>query len=287
MKKALIISAVILLGLAGAFPAQVLADDYVGRESCHAANVDSLHGTDHAGVVRFVNATRPLNSDELPSPNVVGEFGWANVGRGKADFVVLLDFSERGFFNRLWIYRCGTAGELNIQEIESWEMGNLKKMFRDLNGDGEDELIIPTNLPENGAWSPLVNMPTWPVVYRLENRRYIEASHDFPNYYDDEVLPELDKGIRKAQAKIAQEPFQQKTVALLEMERNKILRVLGRDPTAGLNQAYQWMNSDDPQVLQCAIATFADIGGHEQELRAAKQALKPAIQRELADRHGG
>jgi hypothetical protein len=71
------------------------------------------------------------------------------------------------------------------------------------------------------------------------------------------------------------------------MERDKILRVLGRDPAAGLRQAYQWMNSDDPQVLQCAIATFADIGGHERELRAANQALKPAIQRELAVHKGG
>jgi hypothetical protein len=268
-----------------AFPARVLADDYIGRVPCNAANVDGLRNADHAAVVRFVNATRPQASAEIPSPNVVGEFGWANVGGGKSDFVVLLDFSERGFFNRLWIYHCGSAGDLNIQEIEGWEMGGFNKMVRDFNGDGKDELIIRTQLSSD--WRPTSEMPAWPAVYRLENGEYVEASRDFPNYYDEKVLPELDKGILEAEARIPREPFQQETVAVLEMERNKILRVLGRDPAAGLNQAYQWMNSDDPQLMQCAIATFADIGGHEKEARELQQALPDAIKRKIESRGGG
>lgn len=54
------------------------------------------------------------------------------------------------------------------------------------------------------------------------------------------------------------------------MERDKILRVLGRDPTAGLNQAYQWLNSDDPYLLQDAEVTFKEVGGHEAEMRTAQ-----------------
>jgi len=70
------------------------------------------------------------------------------------------------------------------------------------------------------------------------------------------------------------------------MERDKILRTLGRDPTAGLQQAYQWMNSDDPRLLQAAGATFQDIGGHEQEKHAASEAWMRALDREKAARKG-
>jgi hypothetical protein len=166
-------------------------------------------------------------------------------------------------------------------------MGNLKTMVRDLDSDGRDELIIPTELGPEGSWSPLMAMPVWPTVYLLKNGRYIEASHEFPEFYDKRVLPSIGRQILPAKARTVQEPFQQRTVAVLEMERDKILRVLGRDPAAGLRQAYQWMNSDDPQVLQCAIATFTDIGGHEKEVRVAQQALPAAIQHEVATRAGG
>jgi hypothetical protein len=71
------------------------------------------------------------------------------------------------------------------------------------------------------------------------------------------------------------------------LEKDKLLRMLGRDPTAGLQDAYQWMGSGSSQLVQCAIATFADIGGHEKELSAANQALKPAIQHEIQSRKGG
>jgi DNA-directed RNA polymerase specialized sigma subunit len=130
-------------------------------------------------------------------------------------------------------------------------------------------------------------MPAWPAVYRLKNGKYVEASRDFPSFYISEVLPQLNQQIHEAEARISREPFQQETVAVLEMEKNKILRVLGRDSSAGLQQAYEWMYSDDTQVLQCAIATFADIGGHETELRIARQALPAAELHQMESHKGG
>ncbi len=41
------------------------------------------------------------------------------------------------------------------------------------------------------------------------------------------------------------------------------------------------MNSDNPEVLQCAIVTFKDIGGHEREANAAEASYKRA----LCERH--
>ena len=54
------------------------------------------------------------------------------------------------------------------------------------------------------------------------------------------------------------------------MCRDKILRVLGRDPNAGLAQAREWMTSPDPVMVDNARVVFQDIGGHDEDARAAK-----------------
>ena len=64
------------------------------------------------------------------------------------------------------------------------------------------------------------------------------------------------------------------------MERFKILRVLGRDPTAGLKEAYGWMKSNDPDLLQDAAVTFSEIDGDEADARAADEARSRARCRE-------
>ena len=60
------------------------------------------------------------------------------------------------------------------------------------------------------------------------------------------------------------------------MCRDKILRVIGRDPAAGLAQAREWMTSPDPALVDNARIVFQDTGGHDEDVRAAKLALKRA-----------
>lgn len=300
------VSSSILIVLAFSFSAEVFAGDVrycVGRVPWSQANVDALRGADIAAVARFVNATRPRISVEI-TPNQVVDFGWAKVGGGKSDLVVALDISGRGFYT-LWVYSRDNAGNLAIQEIRGWKMRDgLKEMLRDLNGDGEDELIIPTAVGQGGAWTPTTAELWWPAIYRPENgryvesvsglpgvrpgphsvelsTRYVEASRDFPNYYDSEILPNVDRTISEMRQKAAEGGGNPGALAHPMALRDKILRVLGRQSAAGLNEAYQWMNSDDPQVLQCAIATFYDIGGHEEELRVAQQRLPGVIKRAI------
>jgi hypothetical protein len=62
-------------------------------------------------------------------------------------------------------------------------------------------------------------------------------------------------------------------LAALIMSRDKVLRFLGRDPTAGLAQAREWMASSDPVMVDNARIVFIDIGGHEEDVRATKLAL--------------
>ena len=258
-------------------PRSAAAPEHSGSE---VNRRNALSDSEKIKIAKFVNANRPHDVMEILPVNVV-DFGRASVGGGKSDFLVLFDFSERGYSNRLWVYSRDGAGALKIQEIEGWKMGPLKQMVQDLNGDGTDELIIPMSLG-GGSWTPTPATPVWTAIYRLENGRYVDDSRDFANYYDAEVLPQLDKAITAAKSQGYADG-----AAMDILEKNKILRVLGRDPVAGLSQAYQWMNSDNPILLQCAVATFGDIGGHDKEVRALRQALPAAIKHEIEARKGG
>jgi hypothetical protein len=91
-----------------------------------------------------------------------------------------------------------------------------------------------------------------------------KASRDFPKFYDNEVLPDLDREISKEQGDDDQE-----TASTRIMAKDKILRVLGRNPVAGVDHAREWMNSDNMHVVLDAVRTFQDIGGHEEDERAA------------------
>lgn len=299
MRRILLLAVLIL-----AFSVPARADRVcVGRVPWSKANVAALHGADLAAVAKFVNATRPATflTNQI-MPDQVAGFAWAKVGGGKSDLVVAIDYAGRGFY-RLWVYSHGSADSLAIQELEGWKpTGGLKGMLGDLNGDGVDELIIPTAVGQGGVWTPTTAAPLWPAVYRPQNgkyvepicgfpglrsgsvqlsTRYVEASRDFPNFYDTKVLPNLDRTISMLQRKAAEDDGNPDALAHFIVERDKILRVLGRDPVAGLNHAYRWMNSDDPQVLQCAIATLYDIGGHEKELREARQRKPGVIKRAI------
>ena len=140
----------------------------------------------------------------------------------------------------------------------------------------------------------------WPKVYRVRNGKYVQASRDFPGFNDREVLPGLDEAIEEVRRKLAVQPepelpsagdpqflqhraeacFPQRRLASVEMTRDKVLRVLGRDATAGLSKAREWVANADPCLLGDAVVVLRDIGGHKDELRAAEEAQRSAMERE-------
>ena len=182
-----------------------------------------------------------------------------------------MDVNGRKFFNALEILQHHRSGKFSYQELRGWMIQNLGAVIRDLNGDGQDELIIPTVLIQYTTAETF----TWPVVYKLKNSGYVRASRDFPRFYEDQILPRLEAQIRDYQAKPGQ--GNQDTAAALTLEKDRILRMLGRDPTAGLNHAYRWMNTDDPYLLLAATVTFSDITGHKQEAKAARAGYERAL----------
>ena len=128
----------------------------------------------------------------------------------------------------------------------------------------------------------------------MRDEQYVEASRDFPAFYDKTVFPLIEKAMAKAQQDIKDFAAQKakpgpnfdpnddswqlptRTLAGVIMCRDKILRVLGRDPNAGLAQAREWMASPDPVLVDNARVVFKDIGGHDDDVHGAEVAIERA-----------
>jgi hypothetical protein len=244
-------------------------------------NLPSLRSLDKAAVARFINDNTTYSPVPL-KPRDIGEFTWADLaGDGRYELVTTIDVNGRAFFDALVVFWRNISGTVTYQEIRDRGIDNLDTVIKDLTGDGRDELVIPTVLIEYSTADTF----TWPAIYKLQGEHYVDASKDFATYYEKEVLPDLNAKIDDPNAQTFGTLSSEETRAVLTMERAKILRVIGRDPKAGLKQAYQWMNSEDPRLLQDAAATFQEIGGHPSELRTAREAYDRAVARERAAAH--
>ncbi len=139
--------------------------------------------------------------------------------------------------------------------LEGWkDRPYIPKVIQDLNGDGKDELVIPVQLG-SGLYGA-APVAIWPKVYRLQNGKYVEASRDFAKFYDTQVLPELNSEIadfregaaREAQSEPGARMINRGQKMMLDtaiITRDKILRVIGRDPKAGEQQAREWVTGPE------------------------------------------
>lgn len=280
MKKTFIAVVVLILG-----SVQVVLGADIAEMDWTQSNIDALRSFDKDAVVRLVNQVAG-NEDpgDAATRDNIGEIAWADLaGDGRVELLVTVAGS-RAFYNSLAVYMQDSSGKVSHhQQLTGWMISDLDKVVRDLDGDRHKELVIPIQFPPGAYWGAKP-MAGWPVVYRLQNGKYVEASRDFPNFYDDEVLPQLQDQIARTHKQIATRLRGEAHVAVLEMSRDKILRMLGRDPTAGLAKAREWADSGSPDLVGDAIAVLRDIGGHEDELRAAELTGQRAMAAEKSAR---
>jgi|SRR5579862_246969 len=264
------------------------------------SNVAILRSATVADVEKLVCGSEP------PCWANVDQFEWTDLeGNGKYSLVCVWD--ARGKVQTISIFQRAASGRIGQQSIDLEGYGheeNLTDAIRDLNGDGRKELIIDTGFGEGRdmAETPLTQ---WPMVYRLQNGQYVEASREFPRFYDKEVLPPLEKQIVELREKLASEavatasgeavmkeyriepdiashttPAQAQAVkdsehlAVLQSLRNHILLALGRRLTAEEEEEpREWLKSSNGTLVWYAEEAFEEMGDHAPEVQEAKQAL--------------
>ena len=221
------------------------------------------------------------------------EFTWADLaGDRRYNLVIVWGAMGSGEWNEMWIYSRSPSGKLSLQCIDGGGIG-LNSIW-DINGDGKDELVVPQGWGAGADYAagPLL---IWYRIYKLKNGEYVEATREFGSYYDKEVFPQLDSDIASLQKRVNSEsativaaealqkghfervtmsPEQQaavddlKSLAQSQMTRDKMVRVLGRDPKAGEKKALEWLK--DPLLSDYGGQVLMDIGGHDAELQQAQ-----------------
>jgi hypothetical protein len=288
MKKTLIILLTAMLAFARA-----ASSAEIDTLAWNQSNIKRLRALGKHSVFRFfLRQEDPDNEMEWNESNLLLDYHWYPAGDGKYELAI--GSASGPDVASLKIYWQDAPGKFRSQEFgvagtagTDWYNG---PQSGDFNGDGKTELV---QLAQVGRVSPkrtkFIPDGEWPQVYRLRDGKYVEASRDFPNFYEKQVLPQLDKAIAKARHDVAAprptpayDPHGEEAhrperyLAALIMARDKILRVIGRDPSAGLAQAREWMASSDPVLVDDAKAVFEDIGGHEEDVRVATVALARA-----------
>ncbi len=308
---ALIVGLVMLVSAAVAFAADTSpsTNSEPRRETRIAAvawddsNLDALHSFNADDVFEFVDQMKDdpnydvISTSHGDDSRSIEGFTWTDLaGDHRYRLVVVFGPQGTSITNSLVIYSRSPSGKITSEVISGEGIGldgdpapdiDAPKLIQDLDGDGKYELVVPEEWGSALATSQVIFLK----VYRLRNGSYVEASHDFPKFYKAQVLPKLESEISKARNEPPHtgpvppgfttpdqiedwrhEPA--RNLALLEMKRDKILRVLGRGPNAGEKEARDWAKSGDWELIVDSISVFEDMGGHEADLRAAKLARK-------------
>jgi hypothetical protein len=290
MKKILVVLLTAMLAFASA-----VSSAEIDTLAWNEANIKTLRAMGKHAVFRFLlRQEDPDNEMEWTESSLHWGYHWYPAGDGKYELAI--GYASGPDIGNFTIYWQDAARKLRSQGLggsgdagAAWYAG---PQAGDFNGDGKTELVM---LEPVGRFSPhrtkFVPSGMWPKVYRLRDGKYVEASRDFPGFYEKQVLPQLDKAIIQARKDVAAprpagipsgDPWveyqlrKERYLVALIMARDKILRVIGRDPNAGLAQAREWMASPDPVLVDDAKAVLEDIGGHDEDVRAAKVALERA-----------
>lgn len=293
-KTSVVLLATILAFASVAFSAQKIED--IPWDESH---IKQLRAAGKAAVLRLVQKTD--ESDFSLSDYGEFEFDWYPAGDGKYELAV--SSSTGPDISYLDIYWRDAPGKIRSQEFtyaaeasDQWYWNEGGTDIVDANGDGVPEVIDLDDLDYHPPPQRTKFIPggMWPRIYRLRDEQYVEASRDFSAFYDKTIFPMINASMANAHKRIKElaeqkakpgtndsqnDDYRQvatRTLAGVTMCRDKILRVLGRDPNAGLAQAREWMTSPDPVMVDNARVVFKDIGGHDADVHAAEVATERA-----------
>jgi hypothetical protein len=171
-------------------------------------------------------------------------------GSDSPSLIASIDVNGRHFCNNVEVIHRDANG-LTIQEIDVWEVDDVKDIVRDLGKNEKDLLIVPTAYSDyDGAKC----MATWSQVYAVQAGALVDRSAAFKEFYKDR-LDSLNADMEQA----GKNDDDNRTICS-QMEADKIARYLDISPNAGEDKAIGWISSADTSLRLKGVVVLADIG---------------------------
>lgn len=168
--------------------------------------------------------------------------------------IASIDVNGRHFCNNVEVIHRDANG-LTIQEIDVWEVDDVKDIVRDLGKNGKDLLVVPAAYSEYDGAKCLA---TWSRVYAVQSGALVDRSNSFKEYYKERLDKLLGKDMQRAKARDENDGGD--SVICIQMEIDKIERFLGMSQNAGEDRAIEWVMSTDRSLRLKGIVALADIG---------------------------
>ncbi|HET8796567.1 MAG TPA: hypothetical protein VFO89_02705 [Thermoanaerobaculia bacterium] len=194
-----------------------------------------------------------LSLDEVHVPVRVDSFRFVDI-EDETWLIAAADYSGRGFYGRLFIIR--GSGESRYATIDAWDVRDVGGRVADLDADGRVELIVTNLLTPYGGGYP---QATWRAVYALRDGRWRDSSRDFAEWYRAHELPRIEQEWKERSGVAPRTDHDQASVDAAEMERDKVLRVIGGDRETGLSTAIAWASDGRAYRRIYAATILADI----------------------------
>jgi hypothetical protein len=174
------------------------------------------------------------------------------VGRLQTDngagTLLVVSIEENGrYCNSIAIIRSVPRPEVIEHLTPTGGADRLDSLLRDLDNDG-----VPEPVFEEQYFGASECQAVFPVVYKCDMNGCSEQGRHFP----DLLVSELDK-VRDRIAALSSSSGAD--IWCLIIQRDKILRLLGRDKLAGLALARQWVQSADRDTRDKAALVASDI----------------------------
>jgi hypothetical protein len=160
------------------------------------------------------------------------------------------------------------SGEKVWHQTLGGVLQEIDRAIEDLDADGIAELILPIVI---GRFSGQ-GRALWTAVYKWEDGKFVDASGQFKKFYQARIIPKLEAHIRELNqlrqtpqgvltpqdVQLSREIHEEKLAAAW-MVKDKIARVTGEDPNAGITRAQEWAKSPNKYLRENAIHVFEDI----------------------------
>ena len=188
----------------------------------------------------------------------VGDFKWIDIDHdGSPDLIATLSATPRLVYGMVIVAR-HVATTFDVERISVLNMERLTGAIRDLNGDGNVELIVRTEYASGSGQ----NLVPWSVVLGWSGDQFVDVSDRFPEVYEAQLSATQDEVLRlDARANLNPTPLNIEQLAGKQMILDRLLRVTSRDVDAPIRRAERWVTSANPVLREFAVRVFETFPG--------------------------